>query len=237
MSDEQESEAVCSDHLDPPRPPPVQSIADFINEPENRLVLTLAERESLANSLEPNDIVCLRPTDPKDEPSLWRCAKATKGGRYWFSKRIPAVLGRDDLNELTLIWSVTAERLLPIPMKACEHVESILKVEHPYHRIRAMVNKTYPQWAWKLQVYDVRDPLLKPPDSSSQVRPGHYGGPTNPHEPIKIIEHYGLNFSLGNAIKYILRAGKKDEARTVEDLEKARTYLDFEIARLRREKA
>lgn len=68
-----------------------------------------------------------------------------------------------------------------------------------------------------------------------QVRPAHYGGPENPFEPIKVIEHYALNFSLGNAVKYILRAGKKDAAKTVEDLEKARTYLDFEIARLRRE--
>lgn len=39
--------------------------------------------------------------------------------------------------------------------------------------------------------------------------PAHYGGTDNPFEPIKIIEHYDLNFSLGNVIKYTLRAGKK----------------------------
>lgn len=52
-------------------------------------------------------------------------------------------------------------------------------------------------------------------------------------EPIAAIEAWGLGFCLGNAVKYISRAGKKDAAKTVEDLEKARWYLDREIARLK----
>ena len=52
-------------------------------------------------------------------------------------------------------------------------------------------------------------------------------------EPITAIEAWGLGFCLGNAVKYISRAGKKDAAKTVEDLEKARWYLDREIARLK----
>lgn len=40
-----------------------------------------------------------------------------------------------------------------------------------------------------------------------------------------------LNFCLGNVVKYVLRAGKKGAA--IEDLEKARKYIDFEINRLR----
>jgi hypothetical protein len=43
-------------------------------------------------------------------------------------------------------------------------------------------------------------------------------------EAIDIIEMYGLGFSLGNAIKYILRAGKKGDA--VEDLVKAVWYIN-----------
>ena len=39
--------------------------------------------------------------------------------------------------------------------------------------------------------------------------PDYYGGEDNPYEAIKIIEAYDLNFSLGNVIKYVLRAGKK----------------------------
>lgn len=62
------------------------------------------------------------------------------------------------------------------------------------------------------------------------VRPDHYGGEANPHEPIKIIEHYELGFNLGNAIKYILRADKKGVE--IEDLKKARWYVDRQIIRL-----
>lgn len=57
--------------------------------------------------------------------------------------------------------------------------------------------------------------------------PNHYGGMDNPFEAIKIIEHYDLNFNLGNAVKYVLRAGKKDDFK--QDLEKAVWYLQREI--------
>jgi hypothetical protein len=59
--------------------------------------------------------------------------------------------------------------------------------------------------------------------------PAHYGGDT-PYEAIKVIEAWGLGFCLGNTVKYISRAGKKDPARHLEDLRKARWYLDREIA-------
>ncbi|TAK26785.1 MAG: DUF3310 domain-containing protein [Myxococcaceae bacterium] len=59
--------------------------------------------------------------------------------------------------------------------------------------------------------------------------PPHYGGEGNVYEAIKVIEAWELGFCLGNAVKYIARAGKKGER--VEDLEKARWYLDREIAR------
>lgn len=49
-------------------------------------------------------------------------------------------------------------------------------------------------------------------------------------EPIVAIEAWGLGFCLGNAVKYIARAGRKGS--TVEDLKKARWYLDREIAQL-----
>jgi Protein of unknwon function (DUF3310) len=62
--------------------------------------------------------------------------------------------------------------------------------------------------------------------------PVHYGGQENPYEAIKVIEAWGLGFCLGNAIKYISRAGKKDPAALRQDLEKARWYLDREIQRL-----
>jgi len=47
-------------------------------------------------------------------------------------------------------------------------------------------------------------------------------------ECIDIAQH--MSFALGNVQKYIWRAGHKGS--TIEDLEKARTYLDYEIKRL-----
>ena len=58
--------------------------------------------------------------------------------------------------------------------------------------------------------------------------PSHYRG--NKFEVIDIIEDYNLNFNLGNAIKYILRCGKKDTA--VQELKKAVWYLNREIETL-----
>lgn len=62
--------------------------------------------------------------------------------------------------------------------------------------------------------------------------PAHYGGIDNPYEAIKVIEAWHLGFSLGNAVKYIARAGKKEDA--VTDLEKAMWYLSREIENLRK---
>lgn len=61
--------------------------------------------------------------------------------------------------------------------------------------------------------------------------PQHYGGKDNPYEAIKVIEAWNLGFCLGNTLKYISRAGKKDA--TIQELEKARWYLDREIKKLK----
>ena len=65
--------------------------------------------------------------------------------------------------------------------------------------------------------------------------PDHYGGEDNPYEVIKVIEAWGLGFCLGNTVKYIARAGKKAKAKLLEDLKKARWYLDHEITELEKE--
>jgi hypothetical protein len=58
---------------------------------------------------------------------------------------------------------------------------------------------------------------------SNVTHPAHYN--QGKFEVIEVIEDQGLGFHLGNAIKYILRAGKKDPAKTEEDLEKAIWYI------------
>lgn len=62
--------------------------------------------------------------------------------------------------------------------------------------------------------------------------PGYYGGENNPYEAIKVIEAWELGFNLGNTVKYISRAGKKDPAKELEDLKKAAWYLNREIENL-----
>lgn len=58
--------------------------------------------------------------------------------------------------------------------------------------------------------------------------PSHYAdGWSNGAEVIDITEN--LNFNRGNAVKYIARAGKKDPAKELEDLQKAEFYLKREI--------
>ena len=52
-------------------------------------------------------------------------------------------------------------------------------------------------------------------------------------EVIEFIESWDLNFSRGNAVKYICRSGVKDPEKEIEDLEKAKQYIQFEIDRLK----
>ena len=61
--------------------------------------------------------------------------------------------------------------------------------------------------------------------------PPHYGGDTI-YEAIKVIEAWDLGFCLGNTVKYISRAGKKNPLKELEDLQKAKWYLNREIERL-----
>ena len=60
--------------------------------------------------------------------------------------------------------------------------------------------------------------------------PQHYGGENNQYEAIKVIEAWQLDFCLGNTVKYISRAGKKDNI--FQDLKKAKWYLERKIAQL-----
>lgn len=68
--------------------------------------------------------------------------------------------------------------------------------------------------------------------SESVNHPSHYAEGRK-YEPIDVINDWNLNFALGNAVKYISRAGRKDKDKTVEDLEKAKFYLDYEINTLK----
>jgi len=68
----------------------------------------------------------------------------------------------------------------------------------------------------------VRNDLICHPD---HYRPGVY-------EAINVIRAWELNFAMGNALKYICRAGRKDPETEIEDLRKAIFYLQSEIVTL-----
>lgn len=64
-------------------------------------------------------------------------------------------------------------------------------------------------------------------------RPKHYTEHPSGIECIQVTEH--MNFCLGNAVKYIWRAGLKGDA--IEDLQKAHFYIEREIERLKKRAA
>lgn len=61
------------------------------------------------------------------------------------------------------------------------------------------------------------------------AHPNHYNW--HPHAECIAVTQW-FNFNLGNVIKYVWRAGKKGSSTAVEDLKKARQYIDFELARI-----
>lgn len=80
------------------------------------------------------------------------------------------------------------------------------------------------------------------PNDDAVNHPAHYGGKDDPYEVIKVL-HAWLGpegivaFDLGNAVKYIARAGKKNPKTRIEDLHKARWYISHAIAVLEDEAA
>ena len=67
------------------------------------------------------------------------------------------------------------------------------------------------------------------PKGDSVDGPAHYKG----YDVLEIINRYKLPFELGNTVKYILRAAAK--GKLLEDLKKAKFYLDWYIERIEKE--
>ena len=64
--------------------------------------------------------------------------------------------------------------------------------------------------------------------------PNHYGGKDNVYEVIKVCEAWSLEKDayLFNVVKYVARSGKKDSTKELEDLKKAKFYLERKIFNL-----
>lgn len=72
-------------------------------------------------------------------------------------------------------------------------------------------------------------------DRETINHPSHYGGDTT-YEVIKVIQAWNLNFALGNVLKYVYRSDKKPGEDPIENLKKAKKYIEFEIEQLERER-
>ena len=95
----------------------------------------------------------------------------------------------------------------------------------------------YAVFPWMTEEYCGKDPTiinakkaeghLTSMNNDQVNHPSHYtSGKT---EVIDAIEDWGLGFHLGNVVKYVARAGKKNPDKVIEDLKKARWYLDRKI--------
>lgn len=79
------------------------------------------------------------------------------------------------------------------------------------------------------------NPQLRPIPKELVNHPSHYQfGEDNTYEVIKVLEMWNLTSDayLWNVIKYVSRAGKKEKGTLLEDLRKARFYLDRRITLL-----
>lgn len=68
--------------------------------------------------------------------------------------------------------------------------------------------------------------------TNKHLHPKYYN--TGNYEVIDVIDDWQLDFSLGCVLKYVARAGRKDPDKAIDDLEKAKNYIDFEIKKIRK---
>ena len=73
--------------------------------------------------------------------------------------------------------------------------------------------------------------LFKEKQMNNQTTPTHYQGTI---QPIDLINAQNLNFNLGNVVKYVCRAGKKQGENVLSDLDKAKNYINYEIERIKK---
>lgn len=98
-------------------------------------------------------------------------------------------------------------------------------------------DSTFKGWIYYGDELEHVNPARRSETTTEAVNhPAHYGGEANPYEAIKVIEAWELDFCLGNAMKYISRAGKKTP-NAEQDLEKAVWYLQRRLKQIRDEQS
>lgn len=114
--------------------------------------------------------------------------------------------------------------------KNCKHYDT------QYCNYKKIFKSTYDVCEhWKEKIFSIDEVFEGAKKEIEQIddpvsHPSHYTDGNI--EVIDYIEDKKLNFNLGNVIKYISRAGKKDTSKTLQDLKKAQWYLNREISNL-----
>lgn len=114
----------------------------------------------------------------------------------------------------------------------CGEFFETLKSDDTDERVATVAQAAHRHADYQNQLDKTQEQLKAQPDHVENKEhvnhPNHYGGDTV-YETIKVLKAWGLGFLLGNCVKYISRAGKKDASKLVEDLKKGRFYLDYAI--------
>ena len=79
---------------------------------------------------------------------------------------------------------------------------------------------------------DLYEPITNDTPKDLVHHPAHYC--YSEYEPKDVIRAWGLNFNLGSAVKYIARAGRKDDI--LQELNKAKQFIEFEIEAIEKER-
>lgn len=104
-----------------------------------------------------------------------------------------------------------------------------------YAKRRYGSEEAYTEFYRKRPTLDERLTVNTDPAKSAHdpiSHPAHYTEGRK-YEPKDVIRDWGLNFNLGSAVKYLSRAGRKGAM--INDLEKAKTFIQFEIEALAEE--
>ena len=116
---------------------------------------------------------------------------------------------------LTCNDSMVKKAGLVVTIKECDNVYSRYKIDSD-------------DWNWcdemfeglaEMQSAELKEGLDDENTNGNTIRPGYYESAMG--DVFDIANAYGLDMPLGTATKYILRAGKKDKSKEIEDLEKA----------------
>ena len=170
--------------------------------------------------------------DPKEyavRGSAWGSQRAKVAEALGYAKRHPEVA-------LTLIaknFDIKLQTLYSARYKTKMKVKDKMTKARAVKAEKKVNATTVPAWA-QAAVSTSEKTIRETVQAKQDVvnHPAHYK--TGGIETIDFIEAKQLTYNLGNVVKYITRAGIKDEAKHIEDLEKAAWYLNREIQNLKK---